>query len=237
MITMIGTGHVYNISEQVSFIIKHTWPDAVLIELDEKRYDAVMNSTGEKTKPKSSSKMYTATAKYQNKMSEKNNVGPGGEMLAAILEGRSAGAEIVCIDIDAEKAMKDIEDTMPLREMVRFTASSVKDRLFGQRASRNSQKNFASNEEEYVRRMRKKYPTMVKKLIDERDAHMAWKIREASEKYNNMVVVVGDAHVRGICERLDGLKIEKIRLAEMLDKESMDKIRSRIWEGRAEAKE
>ena len=237
MIMMIGTGHVYNISEQVSFIIKHTWPDAVLIELDERRYYAVMNDTGEKTKVKSASKMYAAQVKYQNKMSEKNKVGPGGEMLTAILEGRSAGAEIICIDTDAEQNMKEIEESMPLSEMARFAASSVFDRMFAHRESRHSQKNFAENEEEYVRKMRKRYPTMVRMLIDERDEHMARKIIEASEKYKNMVVVVGDAHVRGICERLGSLKVEKIRLADMMDEERMNTIRSRIWEGRAEAKE
>ena len=34
MITIIGTGHVFNLAEPVSFIVKNTWPDAVLIELD-----------------------------------------------------------------------------------------------------------------------------------------------------------------------------------------------------------
>ena len=43
MITVIGTGHVFDLAEPVAFIVQHTWPDAVLIELDKSRYDYLMN--------------------------------------------------------------------------------------------------------------------------------------------------------------------------------------------------
>jgi pheromone shutdown protein TraB len=234
---MIGTGHVFKIAEQVSFIIKHTWPDAVLVELDEKRYTALMNDTGEKGALTSSSKLYRDTAEYQIKMGEEQGVRPGGEMLAAILEGKSAGADIVCIDKDAEQTMREVEEGMSAMERMRFSLSSVSDRLLGRRKIDTTQRDFAADEEEYVRKMRKRYPTMVEKLIDERNVYMAEKIAAASEKYNNMVVVVGDAHVRGICDILNGAEIEKIRLADMLDQEIMNKIRSRIWNRRTEVSE
>ena len=47
MITIIGTGHVFNLAEPVSFIVKNTWPDAVLIELDMSRYNSLMNASPE----------------------------------------------------------------------------------------------------------------------------------------------------------------------------------------------
>ena len=46
MLLIIGTGHVFKIEEPISFIIKNSWPDAVLVELDEKRYQ-VMDRTYE----------------------------------------------------------------------------------------------------------------------------------------------------------------------------------------------
>jgi pheromone shutdown protein TraB len=235
MITMIGTGHVFKIAEQVTFIVKYTWPDALLIELDEKRYDALMNDKGEKKAPGNFSKLYRDTAEYQVKMSEKNDAKPGGEMLAAIVEAKTLGSVIICIDKDAEQTMKEIEESMSCTERIRFSYSSFSDRMFGKRNINKTQKNFAADEEEYVRKMRKRFPTMVEKLIDERDAYMAEKIRAASEKYKNIVVVVGDAHVKGLCQLLEGMEIEKIRLADMLDQESMNRIKSRIWDGGAEA--
>ena len=72
MITIIGTGHVFNLAEPVSFIVKNTWPDAVLIELDKARYESMMNDYNG-VKPQGEQNMstiYANTAKYQQKMSE-----------------------------------------------------------------------------------------------------------------------------------------------------------------------
>jgi len=234
MITIIGTGHVFKIADQVSFIVKYTWPDAVLVELDERRYTALMNDTGEKKTSESSSKLYRESAEYQNKISEKNGAKPGGELLAAILAGKVIGAEIICIDKDAEQTMKEVEEGMSSIERARYTLSPLTDRLSGRDKINVAHSGFVADEETYVRKMRKRFPTLVEKLIDERNAYMAEKIKEASEKYKNMVVVVGDAHVRGICELLNSMDIYKIRLAEMMDQESMNRIKSHIWNGKSE---
>ena len=234
MITMIGTGHVFKIADQVSFIVKYSWPDAVLVELDERRYTALMNDTGDRKMPADSPKLYRESAEYQNRISEKNGTKPGEELLAAIIAGKLVSAEIVCIDKDAEQMMAEIEKEMSSFERARYYMSSVTDGLFGRNKTNVAQKSFADNEEEYIRKMRKRFPTLVKKLIDERNGYMAERIREASEKYNNLVVVVGDAHVRGICELLGGIDIEKIRLAEMMDQESMNNVKSRIWNRKPE---
>jgi pheromone shutdown protein TraB len=234
---MIGTGHVFKITEQVAFIVKHTWPDAVLVELDERRYNSLTCSSGDKKGLESSPKLYRESAEYQNKVSEKNGVQPGGELLAAINAGKLAGADIICIDKDAEQVMKDVEEGMSSFESIKYSLSSVTDKLFRRNKANSPHRDADISEEEYMRRMRKRFPTLVEKLIDERNAYMAERIREASEKYNNMVVVVGDAHVKGICDALDGIEIYRIRLAELMDQESMNNIRSHIWNRKAEGQE
>ncbi len=237
MITMIGTGHVFRIADQVSFIVKYTWPDAVLVELDEKRYASLVNDSGDKKGSESSSKLYRASSEYQNKVSEKNKTRPGGELFAAIFAGRIVGAEIICIDKDAEQVMREVEEEMSFLERIRYSMSSVTDSLFGRNKINVAHKDFAVDEELYIKKMRKRFPTLVKKLIDERNVYMAAKIKEALERYNNIVVVVGDAHVKGICELLDGIEIDKIRLAEMMDQESMNKVKSRVWNRKPEGSE
>ena len=235
MITMIGTGHVFRIAEQVSFIVKYTWPDAVLIELDEKRYTALTNDAVSGKPSESTPKLYQESAEYQNKISEKNGAKPGGELLAAILAGKIVGADIIYIDKDAEQVMREVEEGMSPMERIRYSMSSMTERLFRRNRMNVTPKDFAIDEETYISKMRKRFPTLVEKLIDERNVYMAEKIKEASEKYNNMVVVVGDAHVKGICKLLDGIDIDIIRLAEMMDQESMNKVKSRIWNKRSEA--
>ena len=237
MITIIGTGHVFNLAEPVSFIVKNTWPDAVLIELDMSRYNSLMNSQkegAEQMEDPEMSAIYRQTAKYQQKMSEEYGAQLGGEFLAAVNTGRLAGAEIIPIDTDAMRVMNDMWDEMSLGEKVRYRLSGVSDSIGGRRKVDRVQKDFSTNEDAYIESMRRRYPTLVRKLIDERNAHMAEQINDASKRHSNMVVVVGDAHVEGICRLLKDPVVRKIRLADLMDRDRMDKVRNMVWKGEEE---
>ena len=236
MITLIGTGHAFRISEQISFIIKHTWPDAVLVELDERRYADLMGEpSGGTAEPPP--KLLRKIAKQQNKVREATIPTTTDDMTTAILAGRSAGAKVICIDKDAIQTANELEKEMPCLEGTRLSFSFRGGRLFGAKKMEAVQSSIDADEGKYLEEMHRRFPTFSKKMIDERNVHMAEMIRDASEKYKNIVVVVGDGHVRGICGLLDGLEIEKIRLADMLDQERMNKVRSRIWNRKAEGSE
>lgn len=234
MITIIGTGHVFNLAEPVSFIVKNTWPDAVLIELDKARYETMMNDYNG-VKPKGDQKLsaiYANTAKYQQKMSEQSGSQLGGEFLAAVNTGKLVNADIIPIDTDAMRVMNEMWDEMSASERLRYRLSGIKDSFGGIKKVESTHKKFAANEEDYVESMRKRYPTLVRKLIDERNVYMADQINELSGKYKNMVVVVGDAHVEGLCKLLKEEHIRKIRLSDIMDREKMNRIRQMVWDGR-----
>lgn len=234
MITIVGTGHVFNLAEPVAFIVKNTWPDAVLLELDKGRLDAMTRDSegrppdGEAPEP---SPIYMQTARYQQRMSEEHGAKLGGEFLAAINAGKLAGAEILTIDTDAMRVMDEMWREMSASERIRYRLSGISDSIGGKRKVASVQRSLAENEVDYVENMRRKYPTMVRKLIDERNEHMATQIREAAGRFQNMVVIVGDAHVEGISALLDGLEVRKIRLADLMDRERMDAVRDMIWKG------
>lgn len=234
MITMIGTAHVFRIAEQVSFIIKHTWPDAVLIEMDERRYAEMSDSAGNRKERTDSKDLYHQAAKVQIRLSEKNGAVSGEDMIAAVSAGRVIGAEIICIDKDAEQTMRELKEEMPFFEGIRYRFASRRHRRPGRSKRSAAGEDPSAAEERYYRDMRRRFPAMTRKLIDERDAHMAERIKEASEKYKNIAVVVGDGHIRGICGILGDAGIDVIRLADMLDRERMDEVRSRIWNRKTE---
>ena len=234
MITIIGTGHVFKLAEPVSFIVKNTWPDAVLIELDVSRYNSLMKAQDEGVRPEDQREMsaiYRQTAKYQQRMSEEYDTQVGGEFLAAINTGRLAGAEIIPIDTNAMQVLNEMWSEMSAMERLRYKLSGISDSIGGKRKVEQVQASFAEDEERYIEAMRRKYPTLVRKLIDERNAHMAEQINRASETYHNMVVVVGDAHVEGISRLLKDPDIRKIRLADLRDRERMDRVRDMVWKG------
>ncbi len=234
MITIIGTGHVFKIAEPVSFIVKNTWPDAVLIELDKARYESMMNDYNG-VKPQGEQKMstiYANTAKYQQKMSEQSGSKLGSEFLAAVNAGKLVNAAIIPIDTDAMRVMNEMWDEMSTGERMRYRLSSFKDSFGGIKKVKSTHNKFAENEEDYVENMRKRYPTLVRKLIDERNVYMADQINSLTDTYHNMVVVVGDAHVEGLCKLINDEHIRKIRLSDIMDSEKLKKIKQMVWDGR-----
>lgn len=238
MITLIGTGHIFNISEPIMFFIKQIWPDAVLVELDVSRFNAMAAEQKAKedgkepvahADKKETPWIYRNTANYQKKMAEGYGSSVGNEMLTAVNTGRLVGAEIGFIDSNAENVMNDIWKEMPFREKTRYSLSTVKDRISGKKEAEKTVEDFSKNEEEMMNDMRRRYPTLMRKLIDERNEHMSQEILRYAEKYNNMVVVVGDAHVEGLCKLLGDREIRKIRLGDILDKDKLDAIRAELW--------
>lgn len=234
MITLIGTGHVFRIAEPVSFIVKNIWPDAVLVELDEKRYGALRAPPSE-DREKSSSWAYRNTAEYQKAVAEENGSQVGAEFEAAVETGRTIGAAIEFIDKDAAETMNEAFGEMPFREKARFMFSMIGDRFRPKKKAQTAVEEFAENEEKYFEDLRKRYPTLVRKLIDERNAYMADRINEASKKYGNMIAVVGDGHVEGIAGLLaaDASCIRKIRLKTLMSTEQMNALRAELWSGNA----
>ena len=233
MITIVGTGHVFNLAEPVAFIVKNTWPDAVLLELDVGRMNAmtIAQSGDAPAEEPEMSAIYRQTARYQQRMSEEHGAKLGGEFLAAINAGKLAGADIIPIDTDAMRVMNEMWAEMSTKERIRYRLSGISDSIGGKRKVADVQKSFANDEEAYIEGMRGRYPTLVRKLIDERNQHMADRINKASETYCNMVVIVGDAHVEGISKLLTENDIRKVRLADLMDNERMATVRDMIWKG------
>lgn len=233
MITIVGTGHVFNLAEPVAFIVKNTWPDAVLLELDVGRMNAmtVAQSGDAPAEEPEMSAIYRQTARYQQRMSEEHGAKLGGEFLAAINAGKLAGAAIIPIDTDAMRVMNEMWAEMSTKERIRYRLSGISDSIGGKRKVADVQKSFANDEEAYIEGMRERYPTLVRKLIDERNQHMADQINKASEIYRNIVVIVGDAHVEGISKLLTENNVRKVRLADLMDNERMATVRDMIWKG------
>ena len=202
MITIIGTIHVVNIAEPIMFFIKHIWPDAVLVELDVTRYNALQGNSSE-TDGDKADKMFEQT-------------------------GKLVGAEIGLIDDDAMRTLQRAWDAMPFGERFRYRLSVIRDRFKGQKDVQRiiDDSKYA---DQAIEDMRRRYPNFVRVLVDERNEKMSAQIRDYAERFTNIVVVVGDAHVEGIADALSDLEVRKIRLADILDKDRLDQVRASLW--------
>lgn len=221
MITIVGTGHVFNISELMMFIVKQIWPEAVLVEMDEKRLTADQSELPW---------IYRNSAKYQKKIAKKNKTRVGNELETAVLTGKLVGAEIGYIDVDMVEFIKEMWAEMSFAEKTRYVLSTYWDRIAGKKGADRSAKNFSENQEKVMETMRRRYPTMMRKLVDERNEYMAKQIIPYADRYDKVLVVVGDMHVEGLAALLGDREIRKIRYGDFLDEKKLDKIRNQLWE-------
>src|SRR5690606_8686998 len=105
---LIGTAHVSRQSaEQVKEVIEREQPDAVCVELDEQRYQAIMDENKWKNmdifkvikESKSTALlMNLAISSFQKRIAEQFDIQPGQEMIQGIRSAEDVGAKLVLAD-------------------------------------------------------------------------------------------------------------------------------------------
>lgn len=99
MITIVGIGHVFDISQQVREVILEKRPDVVCVELDPARYQALL----QKERGGSVPLTYRILAKIQERIANEYGVDVGNEMLSAINAAGEVGAGVAFIDVNAQE--------------------------------------------------------------------------------------------------------------------------------------
>ena len=84
-------------------------------------------------------------------------------------------------------------------------------------------KNFEKNFDKYIEQIGKKFPTIKRVLIDERNLYMVQQLAAANEQHEKVIAVVGDGHIPGITRLLEDkeLDFETIRLSELRNQTSV----------------
>ncbi|MDW7989550.1 MAG: TraB/GumN family protein [Archaeoglobaceae archaeon] len=203
---IVGTAHVSQKSiEAVEKVIEEEKPDAVAVEICERRYKALVGEREDLNVWEILKKgefflilFQLILGYFQRKIGEKMKVRPGEEMLAAIQKAREIGADVIFIDRDVKITLKRLWGKMSLLEKLRFFYHMF-------RSFRNDEFEVEEMLKEdvidlLVREFRKVSPRAAEVLIDERDAFMAYNLKKALQRYNKIVAVVGAGHKRGLEE-------------------------------------
>lgn len=246
MLTLIGTGHVFNIADPISFVIHRCWPDAVCVELDELRYraltadkDAVeaelrkrgIDPEAIKKDGDSGSAVFRRNREYQEKIAKENGVNPATDMIVSIGAAKSLGADIFCIDKDVHETLDRMWAEMGTAEKIRYRCSGILDRFGGKKRSDATQAEYYDDESRYLDDFRKKYPAMTRVLIDERNEFMAKKIEEVARSHERTVAVVGDGHIQGLDELMPkDIERRIVRLRDLSDPARVEALKREYWE-------
>lgn len=211
VIVILGVGHVFDISKQVARIIEDERPDAVGVELDPGRYQALLHPGG-----KSDARLaYRLLAKMQRRIAHQYGGEVGAEMLAATKAAQGIGADVLFIDTDASQMFRRLGSEMPLREKVKLGLSAITSLFIGRKTVERELENLQDNEDKYMGEMGEQFPTLKRVLVDERNAIMAKRIDQAASRYPTVVAVVGDGHVEGIMRLLNRDDVRVYRLKDI----------------------
>ena len=207
-ILLVGTAHISRESvELVRDVIEHERPDTVCIELDAQRFAALSQNQRFQSldlKQVIRSRQLAALianlllASYQKRLGGKLGVKPGTELLEAARAAEEHGIPVALCDRDVRVTLRRAWASMSFWKKTKLL-SEVLAATFER----------PDLDEEELRRLREKdvltelmdelgraMPDLKRVLIDERDAYLSHRIREASGR--KLVAVVGAGHVAGM---------------------------------------
>lgn len=207
-VLLIGTAHVSQHSvDLVCEVINNEKPDAVCIELDDKRFQALSDEkrwqkldlkTVIRNRQLSTLMISIMMASYQKKLGDNLGVTPGAELLAAARTAEAHAIPIHLCDRDIRITLRRAwKSTSLFRKF--YLLSSLLAGMFDSEEIDEKKLEELRNQDvltELMAEMGDSLPEMKRVLIDERDIYMAEKIGSTPGKL--IVAVVGAGHIEGI---------------------------------------
>jgi pheromone shutdown protein TraB len=219
VITLIGTGHVFDLRHRLQREVLARSPDVVGIELDPGRLQALLARQRGDPKAGNAPLAYRLLAEFQDRMAEDEGVLPGDELLAAYEAAVMAQVPVALIDQDAQQAFARLWKEMGLLEKARFLGSAAMGVVLPKSVLAKDVSQLKGDYSAMLEQLGKDYPTVKRVLLDERNVHMAQRILALrAQGKERVVAVVGDGHVDGIAALLRGAhgqELEVLRLREL----------------------
>jgi pheromone shutdown-related protein TraB len=207
-VTLVGTVHVSPESvQEVRETIEREHPDAVGVELCEKRYELLTErkqwEEQEVFKIIREGKTYLFLAnlllsRFQKKVGEELGSEPGAEMIEAIKIAEDHDIPIVLLDREISTTLRRAWHAMGITEKLKLLYALIAGLFVDTEEVMEELKNHDVITE-LMEELAEQAPGAKKALIDERDRYIASKIKETE---GTMVAVVGAGHLRGITSLL-----------------------------------
>jgi pheromone shutdown protein TraB len=202
-LTILGTAHADKSSvERVRRTISVTRPSVVAVELDEERLCALRDpDRGKLDSPLRSGLLAWMMALLERSVGSLTEVFPGSEMLEAVDEAERVGAKTIMIDKRIDSILEEIRN-VPLLEKCRI-GFDVLAALLAISTKQETAHLTKCDLDKLMAEFGERYPTLFRILVEERDRHMAERLREILGSTTGPVIaVVGLGHVNGIMQHL-----------------------------------
>jgi|SRR5690625_693634 len=212
-IILIGTAHVSRHSaEQVKEVIDQEQPDSVCIELDEQRYQSVMEGSNwqemdifkvVKERKATLLLMNLAISSFQNRLAKQFGIKPGAEMIQGIESAKELNADLVLADRNIQTTFSRIWGKIGFKGKAMLLLSIFAGIFSKEDISEEELEKMKSQDmiDSMLQEFTNSFPRLKEPLIDERDQYLAQKIKNAPGE--KIVAVLGAAHVPGIKKEIN----------------------------------
>ena len=211
-IYLVGTAHVSQRSvDLVREVIEREKPDAVCIELDAGRYEALSSEKKFeeqdlrevlKNKQLATLMLNLVLSSYQRRLGLKLGVTPGSELMEAAHAANEHDIAISLCDRDVRITLRRAWQSLSWMQRFRLLAELVASIFEDTEVSEEELQRIREQDvvTEVMNELGRMMPDLKRVLIDERDAFLAHEILETEGQ--RIVAVVGAGHVNGMKGRL-----------------------------------
>lgn len=222
-LVLIGTGHVFAIQDAVRDAILALRPDVVFVELDAGRLRALLQRRRDGGTPPAGKWLHRRLQRFQEGIAEAYGAEAGGEMLAAVEGANLVGAQTHLVDRRVEVTLKRVLKQLSWLERARALATMVESAVRGLFTGRRGAKQdvedelarYSNDPDKALMELGRRFPTVRRVVIDERDDFMARRIRTGLAGIGLGIAVIGDGHVPGLMQRLHDIDITPYRLPDV----------------------
>lgn len=220
-LTLIGTGHVFQIEDTIRDAILALRPAVVFVELDRGRLSALLHRrrTGE-APPVRGSFVQRKLAMFQEQVAKRYGGEVGGEMVAAVEAAGMVGARVLLIDrpaqVTVQRALKELTWREKGRALGLVIGGGFRALVPSKRPDIDDEvRKYQADSLASLAELQGRFPTVHRVVIHERDLLMADRIRKIMEDAPSGLAVVGDGHIPGMLEQLSDLSPRVFRLSEV----------------------
>ncbi len=212
-LTLIGTSHIAKESvTEVEHVIGTVNPDIIALELDLKRFQALMNP---------GRKLSLRDIKYlgvrgwlinligswaELKMGKLVGMKPGTEMKTAVMLAAKSQARIALIDQDITITIKRLIKKITFKEKMRFIGDIIM-ALLGKKPEMQFDLKKVPDQnviKKLMEEVKARYPSVYMVLVHERDVYMAKALNKlvTTEPNKKIVAIVGAGHEESIIKHM-----------------------------------
>jgi pheromone shutdown protein TraB len=216
-ILLIGSAHVVDLDAPLRAALRERVLDAIAIELDAERAETILSDPRSERSGGADLPLFVRLwGQLQHRLGEELGGGPaGGEMRTAARVSKERDLPLFLIDDPIRQTLGRLIRSMSFKERVLLLFGGVLGLVIPAKIVERQIDRYSESPSEYVEEIRRVYPGVARVLLDERNEHMADRLKEIRARgFGRVAAVVGDAHVEGLAGALRrrGIPVETVSL-------------------------